>query len=176
MLNQHDQERFLRLWATAQPAVAGYISSLIRDSAAAKDLLQETSLVLFRKFTEYDDQRPFLAWALGVAKFQVLGYRRDAARDLLRFDPGLLEQFTDQWAESAPAAHDAAAMLETCLGRLAGRARQIVQLRYFEELTAEDIARRFSKSGAAIRVLLQRIRAQLRACIEKHMLLERGKA
>lgn len=174
MLSEHDQERFLRLWGAVQPAVAGYIASVVRDSAAAKDVLQETSLVLFRKFAEYDQQRPFLAWALGVAKFQVLGHRRDAARDLLRFDAGLLDQFTDQWAASAPASYDAAAMLETCLGRLTGRARQIVQWRYFEDLTAEEIARRSANSGAAIRVLLQRIRTQLRACIEKQMLLERG--
>jgi RNA polymerase sigma-70 factor (ECF subfamily) len=176
MLSEHDQERFLRLWGAAQPAVAGYIGSVVRDSAAAKDVLQETSLVLFRKFAEYDEQRPFLGWALGVAKFQVLGYRRDAARDLLRFDQELLDQFTDRWARSAPASYDSAGMLETCLGRLEQRARQLVQWRYFEDLTAEEIARRSTTTGAAVRVFLQRIRAQLRACLEKQMQLERGKA
>lgn len=176
MLSEQDQERFLRLWGAAQPAVAGYIASVVRDSAAAKDVLQETSLVLFRKFAEYDEQRPFLGWALGVAKLQVLGYRRDAARDLLRFDQALLDQFTDSWAQAAPGSYDAAGMLEACLGKLESRARQLVQWRYFEELTAEEIARRSASTGAGVRVFLQRIRAQLRACIEKQMQLERGGA
>jgi RNA polymerase sigma-70 factor (ECF subfamily) len=176
MLSEQDQERFLRLWGACQPAVAGYIASVVRDSAAAKDVLQETSLVLFRKFTDYDEQRPFLGWALGVAKFQVLGYRRDASRDLLRFDQALLDQFTDSWAKSAPGSYDSAGMLETCLGRLESRARQLVRWRYFDDLTAEEIARRTATTGAAVRVFLQRIRAQLRACIEKQIQLERSDA
>ena len=174
MLSEHEQERFMHLWTTAQPAVAGYVRSVIRDAAAAKDVLQETSLVLFRRFAEYDEQRPFLGWALGVAKFQVLSHRRDAARDLLRFDPALLEQFTAQWNESAPAAFDRAGMLQTCLGRLAGRARQVVQWRYFEDLTAEEIAARTAGSGAAVRMMLQRVREQLRECIEKQLQAERS--
>jgi RNA polymerase sigma-70 factor (ECF subfamily) len=85
MLNERDQERFLRLWAEAQPAVAAFVHAVVRDSAAAKDLLQETALVLFRRFADYDGDRPFIAWALGVARFQVLGFQRDEARSLVTF-------------------------------------------------------------------------------------------
>ena len=78
MLSEHEQERFMHLWTGAQPAVAGYVRAVITDAAAAKDVLQATALVLFRRFGEYDGARPFVACTLGVAKFQVLGHRRDA--------------------------------------------------------------------------------------------------
>ncbi len=174
MLDEREQERFMQLWTGAQPAVSNYIRAVVRDAAAAKDVLQETALVLFRKFAEYDGKRPFLGWALGVARFQVLGFHRDAARSFLTFDPDLFERFTAQWAASAPVAEARAGALQACLGRLAARARKVVQMRYFEGLTAVDIAERTESNGAAVRVMLQRIREQLRECIARQMDAERS--
>jgi RNA polymerase sigma-70 factor (ECF subfamily) len=173
MLSDQEQERFMRLWTDAQPAVVNYLHALVRDPAAARDLVQETALVLFRRFGEYDGNRPFLGWALGVAKFQVLGFRRDAARSCVTFDTELFEQFTEKWAATAPAASARAAALEVCLERLPARPRQMVRLRYFEELTSEEIARRIGSKSAAVRVALQRIRDQLRACVERELAAER---
>ena len=174
MLDESDQDRFIQFWTTAQPAVAGYIRAVVRDSATAKDILQETALVLFRKFAQYDTERPFLGWALGVAKFQVLGHRRDEARSFLTFEPDLLEHFTQEWAASEPDVDRRAGALQECLDQLKGRVREVVRMRYFEELTAEEIARRAGTNRGAVRVMLQRIREQLRACISGRMQAEGG--
>ena len=61
-------ERFMRYWTRAQPVVAGYVSSMTPDVHEADDLLQDTAVVLLRKFGEYDPGRSFVAWALGIAK------------------------------------------------------------------------------------------------------------
>ena len=174
MLSETDQERFMRLWTSAQPAVANYVHALVRDHSAAKDVLQETALVLFRRFTDYDGQRPFLAWALGIARFQVMGLQRDAARSRVAFDDELLARFTDTWAELAPASSDRSAVLQSCIERLAAHAHRLVQLRYFEDLTAEQIAQRLGGNGPAVRVNLQRIREQLRVCVERQLHLDGG--
>jgi RNA polymerase sigma-70 factor (ECF subfamily) len=173
MLNDLEQERFVRLWADAQPAVAAFVHAAIRESAAAKDVLQGTALALFRRFPEYDGARPFLAWALGVAKFQVLGFQRDEARSLIVFDTELLDKFTEAWAEQAPAVTQQSAALEFCLERMPARPRQILRWRYFEDLKSDEIARRLGSQSAAVRVTLQRLREQLRACVEKQMRRER---
>lgn len=161
-------------WTAAQPAVAGFIRALLRDAEAARDVLQETALVLFRRFREYDGERPFVAWALGVARWRVLGHHRDAARCLLTFDEELLERFTEQWAAAAPAADRRAWALQECVEGLPGRARELVRQRYYEERTAEEIAAQTGAQGASIRVALQRIREQLRECIERRMQAEGG--
>ncbi len=173
MLNEQEQERFMRLWAESQQAVVNYIHATVRDGGAAKDLTQETALVLFRRFGEYDGNRPFLAWALGVAQFQVLGFHRDASRSLICFDTELFDRFTELWAETAAAASEQSAALEVCLERLPARPRQMVRLRYFEELNSEEIAQRLGSKSAAVRVTLQRIREQLRACVEQQLRKER---
>lgn len=172
MIDSNVQERFMQLWTVAQPAVSGYIRSLVKDSSIAQDILQETVIVLFRRFEEYDTTRPFLAWALGVARFQVLGMRRDQARCRMIFDSELMEQFTEQWAEASPASDWRAWALQECLGKLPARPREVVRWRYFEELNSDEIAARLKAKGAAVRVMLQRIREKLRACVERRMLAE----
>jgi RNA polymerase sigma-70 factor (ECF subfamily) len=168
-MSQEDaQECFMRLWITAQPAVAGYIRSLIH-SADADDVLQETALALFRRFADYDPSRPFVPWALGVAKLQVLGHRRDAARSFVTFDNELLESFTAEWTESCASSDYRVSTLEDCLSELTDRARQILLMRYYKGFTAEEIARRSASNGTAVRMMLQRIRERLRACV-KHKL------
>jgi DNA-directed RNA polymerase specialized sigma24 family protein len=52
---------------------------------------------------------------------------------------------------------------------MAARPRQILRWRYFEDLKSEEISRRLGSKSAAVRVTLQRLREQLRACVEKQM-------
>jgi RNA polymerase sigma-70 factor (ECF subfamily) len=172
MLTQHQQECYLRQWTSAQPSVANYVRAVVRDRAAAEDVLQETALVLFRKFAEYDEQRPFLGWALGIARFQVMGMQRDAARGKVVFDDEVLAKFTESWTEQASEVSERSVTLESCIERLAGHAQRLVKLRYFEEFNAEQIAEQLGGTGASIRMTLQRIREQLRACIERQTQLE----
>jgi RNA polymerase sigma-70 factor (ECF subfamily) len=169
MLDGREQERFLRLWADAQPAVAAFVHAVVRDPASAKDVLQETALTLFRRFGDYDGGRPFLAWALGVAKLQVLGFRRDEARSLVTFDSELFDRFTEAWAEQAPSASRHSLALEICLDRMAARPRQLLRWRYQDDLKSEEIARRLGTKGPAVRVTLQRLREQLRECVERQL-------
>jgi DNA-directed RNA polymerase specialized sigma24 family protein len=52
----------------------------------------------------------------------------------------------------------------------------MVRWRYVEELSSEEIGGLLGTKSAAVRVALQRIREQLRACIERQMRLERRSA
>ncbi|MBI5364569.1 MAG: sigma-70 family RNA polymerase sigma factor [Planctomycetes bacterium] len=169
MLDDARQELFTRLWTDAQPAVLGYIHAFVRDPVTARDLVQETALTLLRRFPEYDPSRPFLPWALGVAKWELASHRRDAARAVVVFDAELLDDLTAMWSEVAQGAGDRAVALQTCLDRLARRARTVLDLRYGEHLTSTEIAERLGSNAGAVRVLLQRIRDELRDCIERRL-------
>ena len=87
-----DQERFTRCWTQAQPAVAGYIGSLVPNFHEAEDLLQNVAVVLLRKYPEYDESLPFVAWAMGIARFEILAKQRNFARSRTVFTPELAEQ------------------------------------------------------------------------------------
>lgn len=57
--NLTDSERLAALWTQAQPVVGAYIASMVPDYHVRQEVLQNTAVVLVRKFAEYDEDRPF---------------------------------------------------------------------------------------------------------------------
>lgn len=176
MLNEQQQIRFTQLWTDTQQSVSHYVSSLIRDPWAVRDIVQNTSLALLRKFPEYDDSKPFLPWALGVAKFEVLGYRRDAARDRMVCDSVFLDRYTKVWAEVAPLMSHEVEALRHCFSELASRPRTLIKLRYAEGETSEAIASKLELSAENVRAILKRTRDVLRRCVESKVRTQGGSA
>ena len=164
-----DQERFTRCWTQVQPAIAGYVAALVPDPHAADDVVQEVAVALLRKFPEYDAARPFIAWAMGVAKMAILSHRRDHARAAVRFGPEAIEALAEAWQELLPEADLRRAALAECLRTIAGRARELLRLRYEEAVAPQDIAARLGMTPVAARVALVRVRAALQTCIERRL-------
>jgi RNA polymerase sigma-70 factor, ECF subfamily len=169
MLDENQQIRFTQLWTDAQPSVSQYVASLVRDSWAVRDIVQNTSLTLLRKFSEYDDAKPFLAWSLGIAKFEILGHKRDAARDRMIFDSEFLDQYTETWALVAPRISHESVALRHCIDKLQGKTRSIVKMRYAEGETSEAIAGKLNLSAANVRTILKRTREALRRCVDQQV-------
>ncbi len=163
------QESFTRLWTQAHPAIAGYIQAVVTDPHAADDVLQEVALTLLRKFSEYDPARPFVAYAMGVAKTAILSERRDRTRAVSRLRPATVASLEQVWLEVLPSADARRGALGECLHRVTGRSRELVVLRYEEAIEPQEIARRLGMSAVAVRVALSRIRSALQGCIEKRL-------
>jgi len=60
-------------------------------------------------------------------------------------------------------------LLVDCLGQLEKNARRMMQMRYGDNLPFDDVAKRFKKSSAALRVKVCRIRRWLRNCVVTKM-------
>ena len=72
-----------------QVQIFGYLYSLVRNFDDADDLFQQTSLALWNKFDQYDPSRSFVAWACGVARFEVSNFLRSRSRHRLYFSDDL---------------------------------------------------------------------------------------
>jgi RNA polymerase sigma-70 factor (ECF subfamily) len=164
-------EEFTRRWTEAQPIVAGYLNAAVPDFHEAEDLLQDVAVILLRKFPEYDRKRPFVGWAIGVARREMLMARRRHARSRLFYHDDLLERLADVCEELAPELEERARALRECVRHLQKRSSQLVRLRYENALKPEAIARRLGMAAVAVRVALNRARASLRECIERKLKL-----
>src|SRR5688572_15338315 len=60
------------LMAEAWTAIAAYVGAELRDRHAAEDVVQEIGHAISQGSERYDSTRPFLNWAFGVARIQVL--------------------------------------------------------------------------------------------------------
>ncbi len=163
-----------REWVNAQSSVAAFIQSLVHNFSEAEELLQETAAQIFGHVERFDDSRPFLPFALGVAKNVVLRHRRRSGRLRLVFDPQVIERLEQAFIELAPARELLAEALQSCREKLSDRDQRICRMRYEEALPPAEISQRLGVSPGSVRVLLHRIREQLRTCVEHRMKTEGG--
>ncbi|WP_146435263.1 sigma-70 family RNA polymerase sigma factor [Blastopirellula retiformator] len=153
-----------RLWTSAQPMVAAFVTSVVRDQVDRDDVMQETALAVLRSFETYDTSKPFNAWALGIARNQIGLYLRRRKRDRLVFSDETIANLQATFQTEAPPAK--LDFLPDCIAQLQGRARQLCDLRYQQDLKPAAIAARIQMTANSVAKALQRIREQLRDCVE----------
>jgi RNA polymerase sigma-70 factor (ECF subfamily) len=162
-------ERFVTQLTEHQIRLHGYVFSLLGDHSRAADVVQETNLVLWRKIGEFNPDKPFLPWALAIARFQVMAHLRDKKRDRLLLDEKLAQTLSAE-AETQAAQFDSIRdALRLCLQKLTPTNRAIVQHRYFHALPVAEVASAIDRSTAATKVALLRIRRQLAECVEQRI-------
>ena len=160
------QKEFLRLFLASEREILRYVHALIPSIVDAHEIVQQTALVLWEKFEEYDSERPFTPWACRFALNVTRQWidRRQRWKALL--DNGLAEHLAMRREQLLPEFEDRLSHLEGCVGKLPGHQRELVKGYYFEQLSVDSLAKRGCRSVEAIYKSLQRVRRQLRACIE----------
>ena len=155
-----------RQWTLAQPAVAAFLTAVVRDFREREDLLQEVAVAVIESYDRYDAARPFVPWALGIARNRVGLWLRSRRRSCLTFDTATVESLALAFAEIPAAEHRRLDRLVECLAKLEGRARELCDLRYREDLKPAAIGARLGMQANTVAKALERVRARLRECIE----------
>ena len=163
-MNTPDRE-FVYQLTEWQNRLFGYLVTLLGDLHDARDVLQETNLVLWKKIGEFQPGSDFGAWARKVAYFQALAFLRDRKRDRHLFDDDLLARFAEEETDTAQE-EELALALRDCLARLPTNQRKLVSTRYREGGSIKQLTKRFGKKQSAIKMTLMRVRQALLACIE----------
>lgn len=159
-------ERFVQLFARHEPAIRGFVRSLFPAAQHADEILQETSLVLWRKFADFEDGTDFLAWALTIARFEVLKFRRKLARDRHVFSPDLLTTLAEEAAAEIDHRQEERRALEDCIQRLPRKQRDLIRAAYVPGVTIKEVAERVGRSATSLYKVLNRLRLLLLKCIQ----------
>jgi RNA polymerase sigma-70 factor (ECF subfamily) len=156
------------MWTLAQPAVSAFITSVVRDFRDRDDVLQDVAVAVMESFGRWDPERPFVAWAIGVARNQVGLYLRRRRREqhMYEFDPETINALQVAFSSGAEIGEPQMDFLHECLKSLEGRARTMCELRYQQDLKPAAIAEIIGMTANSVAKSLQRIREQLRECID----------
>jgi RNA polymerase sigma-70 factor (ECF subfamily) len=160
---------FLELLTAHDRALALYVHGLVPRDAAAEDILQQTKLLLWKHFDDFQAGTNFLAWARKIAFHQILTHRRQKKREHLALDEEALEALGHAVSELAEEASPRQEALRECLAVLPNEHRQLVQLRYFDELEIDEVASRANRTEAAVYRALSRVRMRLMECVQQRM-------
>lgn len=172
-MRSEDAERLAVLWTVAQGDVAAFLRSVV-DAPHVADLLQQVAVKLVRNFDRYDDSRPFTPWAIGIAKNEVLAWRRQQTTDRHRFGDDIIDRVADAFSQATAAEKPLQEALRECLQEVQGRGRRALDLFYGDGLPTAEVAAALNMSGGALRMLLCRVREGLRQCIQRRLAAQEG--
>jgi RNA polymerase sigma-70 factor (ECF subfamily) len=159
-----DRAAFEELVALYQARLRYFLQKMVREAHAADDLLQEVWLAVYRDLPRLADPGAFPAWLYQIARrraFRQLRKRQQPACPLegveLAAEDGREEDFS---AEEAAWVHEA-------MDRLAPEHREVLLLRFVEEMSYEDIARVTGCQLGTVRSRLHYAKRTLRRIMER---------
>lgn len=166
--NKHD--RFLGLFTANESSIHAYVRRLVYRREDASDVMQKIAIVLWKKFDQLKADDDFRKWSFGVARFEVLSWRRDLARERERLVLStdtieLMAGELDQQSEQLDLEKEA--ILQHCLSKLKKEQRNALQGMYENDENTQGLAKKFGKSVPGFYQWVYRIRQNLSKCAKR---------
>jgi RNA polymerase sigma-70 factor, ECF subfamily len=163
------RRQFIRLMTKYERMVYGYILSLVPNWADADEILQETNIRLWEEFEKFQPGTNFAAWAIRVAHFQILTWRKKVSRSRLVFDQRVVDALAAEpsWTDDEFEARQQA--LADCVSELPDHSRDLLRHCYVDGSKAKDVAVEMKRTPASVYKALERIRVALHACIQRKL-------
>lgn len=158
---------FLALYASHYPRLQYYVTALLPTANDAADVLQETSMVLWRKFDSFELGTNFFAWACKIARFQVMRFRERQGRSARLFDTSVFEKLAVEACDESVVHGVPLQALENCLGKLSEVDRSLIRRRYQSGATVRQLAMDVGRTANSLSKSLGRIRRALLECIHR---------
>lgn len=163
--------QFLQLFEQDKNRLYAYIYAYVMDEALADDIFQETSMVLWKDFENFELGTSFSKWANGIAFNRIRGTRRDNKKYLVGLSDDFLQEFnqTITTADSEPNLPPSKWWhLQHCSSLLTGPLKQVYQHFYVDNLKAQEVAEHSGRSIFAIRKSVHKLRKMLFDCVHKN--------
>jgi RNA polymerase sigma-70 factor (ECF subfamily) len=140
------------------PIVYGFVHARVGgDDGVAEDLLQETLLEMVRSAGNFRGEAAASTWACAIARRCLARhYERERRAEVARAQLTLV--VTDDDADAVERRDE----VTRALGRLPVLHRQVLVMKYLDDMTVEQIAAETHRSRVQVQSLLQRAREGLR--------------
>lgn len=165
--NSSNYETFMRLLIEEESAVKAYVRRLVPTWHDVEEVVQQTSLIAWKKFDELEDINRFGGWLMTIARFESLKYRRTMARSPLVFSDKLAEQLADATGNIVAEDADRQQALEGCLQKLDQTKRELILKVHQPGVTVREYAQQNARPEQAIYKSVQRLRQKLLMCVQQ---------
>ncbi len=161
-------EWFVQLLTKHERSIRAYIRAGLPSGQDVAEVMQEVSLIAWRKFSDLENpDTDFARWATVIARYEIMKYRRTRARDRLVLGENVIELINAEGLEESPGRESQLSALENCLKKLPEERRELVLEAHVSGTSIMEMAERIGKSRNALYQLLWRIRQELADCVER---------
>ena len=159
---QRDQEAFGELYDRHVVRVYRHIYYMVGNAAEAEDLTAQTFLRAWEAIERYQVRgAPFVSWLLRIAHNLGVSYLR-SKRESSQLHDGIIDDKMRRDPDSAFQQTAEEELVREAILRLRDEQRQVIILRFIEDLDYREVAEIIGKSVAAIRVIQHRALNALR--------------
>ncbi|MEA2250031.1 MAG: hypothetical protein QOG70_273 [Solirubrobacteraceae bacterium] len=152
-------------WSWARARCLREARRVLGETTAAEDVAQEALLRAWRHRHACAAPHAPLPWLLAITRHEALRWRDRVERagsgqpvdDLATLAAGLVQA---SWSGDESSIEQLA--VRDAIAALSADQRLLVELRYGEDLTQQEIARRLGTPEGTVKIRLHRLRAQLR--------------
>ena len=131
------RDRVLKEALECRVDLVAYARALLGDFAEAEDAVQETMLVVVKKFEQFQEGTSMLAWCRSMVRLEVLRMKQKRRRERTLAERLLDDAVDAAFAESKEVRqHDDTetwrSALERCLAQISERGRRILKARFID--------------------------------------------
>ncbi len=164
--NADKGELFIKLYTKNEARLRNFVRSMVPTWESVDEVMQEASLVMWRKFDQFDPETEFLKWSQVVCRFEALKCRRRKARDRHVFSEDLLEMLATEIEEEEEELFVREKQaLRLCLQKVKEPHRELLLASYAKGAKIKEVAEASGKSPTSVYKLLNRVREKLHDCI-----------
>lgn len=163
------QDEYLKLLLGCELEIRAFLGSIIRGPHDCDDVFQEVALTLWKEFHRYDRNRPFGAWARGIATMKLRQMWDQNRRRPALLGTEAIQAIADAFDRTESGSSRQKQALEKCLELLPSKSRKLLQLRYERSLKIEQIAHELQRTLDAVYQSLSRLRVRLLDCVNRRL-------
>lgn len=135
--------------------------SIVHNRQDAKDVLQDTNLILCEKQNSFDPNKAELkTWAFKIARYQIMGFLTRRKRSKISFDNELIKDIMDESINHELHKHEKEA-LEISYKNLPDHMKEIANLRFKQNYSMKEIGKIVNRPVGSVSATLFRIRENL---------------
>ncbi len=169
-MQQHKQ--FTRMFVAHQARVYGYVATLVPNRADAEEIFQETSMVLWEKWEEFDADRDFVRWACGIAHNVTRNFLRKQQHSRAYFDTEFVERVASARLDEHEYLDARRRALAECVARLPDKQRSLLERCYSGMETIRSVAEQLGLTANSLYLKLRRIRRIIFDCVNRALAKE----
>jgi RNA polymerase sigma-70 factor (ECF subfamily) len=159
-----DRGAFEELVAQCQPRLRAFLAKMLSGKANVDDVTQDVWMEVFRDLRKLNDPGAFLPWMYRIARNRAFRALRRKTHPTIPIDEtDAISQATDErdfGADDARAVHAA-------LDRLIPEHREVLLLRFIEDMSYDDIAKVIDVPIGTVRSRIHNAKRILRGIIEE---------
>lgn len=166
-VNSEQVKQFVALLADVQPRLYRYIAGMVGNFSEADRLMQEVRRRLGQRFGEYTAGTDFLIWAMVIAYGCIQEHRRQQGEgDTLTFSDAVVELLKKDAVNAAVWEKISYGDLKACILKLPEKDRHLVQARYIDGKSIEEMTAGSIRTEHGVAQSLARVHDVLLDCVK----------